>query len=476
MTRLSRKAGIRSFFTILSGQTVSMIGTELTGFAMAVWVYQTTGSVTKFSFIALATTLPGILVAPIAGTLVDRWDRRWTMILSDTGAALSTLGIAWLLYTDSLEIWKLAALFSFASICESFQSPAYSASVPLLVPKERLGQFNGLIQLGVALPRVVSPVLAGILVDAIHIWGVVMIDVATFLFALVTLLVVRIPKPERDTESETAEEGSLWKEATQGWKYLTAAPGLLAILIFFSAAYFTIGIVNVSGPALVLSFTSATSLGTALSCVGVGFVAGSILMSVWGGPKRLINGVLGFVVVFGLGVILVGLRPTMMLVVPGMLLIAFSAPMIFGCTATLWQKKVPTYLQGRVFALRDIMSRSAMPMAYLVAGPLADRVFEPMMAADGMLAGTVGRVLGTGTGRGVALMFVLFGALPIVAAAVAYLNPRVRLVEDELPDAIPDDDEEDDTAASLDEKAASPDEGAATPVEKEAEPAPVVGV
>jgi len=432
MVNSTSGTGVRAFFTIWAGQLVSLIGTGLTGFALAVWVYNTTGSVTQFSMIALATTLPGILLAPLTGTLVDRWDRRNVMLLADTGSALSTLGIAALVYTDSLSVAAIALLCAVSSSFESLQSPAFDSAVTLLVPKERLGNFNGLIQLGQAIPRVVSPILAGLLVGSIGLSGVIAIDFATYLVGVAATFAARVPLlPASSDRAHDAPAESLFHEVTAGWRYLCANPALLLVLLFFGVTYFAIGVVNVSGPALVLSFASAASLGSALSTAGVGFVAGSIVMSMWGGPRRRIYGVLGFTVPFGLGIALAGLYPSVLLIVAAMLLVTFTAPLVFGSSQALWQAKVPPHLQGRVFALRDMVVRSALPLAYVVSGPLADRLFEPLMSARGALAGSVGRVLGVGHGRGVALMFVIFGTLTMAAALVALLSPRIRHVEDE---------------------------------------------
>lgn len=440
---------VRSFLTIWAGQLVSLIGSGLTAFALAVWVYQETGSVTMFSFLALATTVPGILLSPIAGLVVDRWDRRLVMIASDAGAAACTLAAAALLFAGSLELWQIVVLLSLSSAFESFQSPAYASAVPLLVPRERLGRFNGLIQLGVALPKIVSPLLAGLLIEVVHLGGILLLDCATFLVGIATLLSVRLPRPAPAARREETG-GSLLREATEGWRFLKARTGLLAVLLFFAVTHFTLGIVNVGFPALILSFASAASLGTLMALAGAGLVAGSVAMSVWGGPKRRIDGVLGFTVVFGLGAALAGLRPALPGVAAGMLLIAVSAPLIAGCGQALWQTKVPSHLQGRVFALRDMVARSALPLAYVLAGPLADRVLEPLMAGGGALAGNLGRLLGVGPGRGVGLMFVLFGMLAVAAALAAWLRPQIRHVEDEIPDALPD--EAEPPFASLDAK------------------------
>jgi MFS family permease len=439
MLKLRPRTGVAAFFTIWAGQLVSLIGSGLTGFALAVWVYERTGSVTQFSIMALATTLPGIVLAPFAGALVDRWDRRKVMLLADTGSALCTLSIAALVGADSLSLAAVVALSALSSTFESLQSPAFDSAVTLLVPQERLGNYNGLLQLGQAIPRVVSPVLAGVLVDRIGLSGVIVIDFTTYLIGVTATLLTRLPMPAAPAAASADSDDdspSLLSELTAGWRYLSAHPTLLVVLAFFAVTYFSIGIVNVSGPALVLSFASASSLGSALSMAGLGFVAGSVLMSVWGGPRRRIYGVLGFTLPFGLGIALAGLYPSVLLILGAMLLVTVTAPLIFGSSQALWQAKVPAHLQGRVFALRNMVVRSALPFAYVVAGPLVDRVFEPLMQANGPLAGSVGLVIGVGPGRGVALMFVLFGSLTMLAATAALLSPRVRQVEDEAGDDV----------------------------------------
>lgn len=430
-----KPSGLRGFFTIWAGQVVSLLGSGLTAFAIAVWVYQQTGSVTKFSFIALATTLPGTLLSPLFGVAVDRYDRRLMMMIADGGAALCACGIAWLLSTNPHGLWKIVVLLSIASAFESLLSPAYAAVVPSLVPTKRLGQFNGLIQLGAALPKVASPLVAGVLLKLIPIAGIVLIDFASFVAALGTLLIVRLPRPAPTPET-TAAAGSVLHQALEGWRYLSARAGLLAVLLFLAVVHFTIGILNVSIPALILSFASPLSLGTLMSLVSFGLVAGSMAMSVWGAPKRRVDAILGFTLVFGLGIVLAGIRPSLLQVGIGLSLVAFSAPLIAVCAQVLWQTKVPPHLHGRVFALRDMVVRSALPLAFLAAGPLADRVFEPLMARGGALAGSVGRILGVGPGRGVGLMCVVFGTLAAAAAAVAFAFPGIRLVDLEGPDEV----------------------------------------
>lgn len=432
--------GVRVFILVWLGQCVSLIGSGLTGFALGVWVYQRTGSVTQFALISLFTTLPSIVVSPLAGALVDRWDRRWAMILSDSGAALSTLSIALLLFANRLEVWQIYLAMAASSTFSAFQWPAYSAATTLLVPKQHLGRASGMVQLGQAVAQIVSPALAGVLVMAIRIQGVILVDVATFIFAVLTLLFVRVPRPETTAEGALGK-GSLLQEAAYGWTYIVARPGLLGLLILFAATNFTSGMIMVLFTPMVLSFASAAVLGTLLSIAGFGMLAGSLVMSVWGGPKRRVYGVLGFEYLMGVCILLAGAQVSIPLIAVAAFVGFFCSPIIIGSSQAIWQSKTAPDVQGRVFAARTMIAWSSLPLAYLVAGPLADQVFEPLLAAGGPLAGSVGWLIGVGPGRGIGLLFIVMGTLNILATVAGCLYPRLRLVEDELPDVIPDGDE-----------------------------------
>ncbi|HEY75568.1 MAG TPA: MFS transporter [Thermoflexia bacterium] len=439
-SRRATAQGFRTFLVIWAGQLVSLVGSGLTGFALGVWVYQRTGSVTQFALISLSTALPGILFSPIAGALVDRWDRRWAMILSDVGAGLCTLAMAVLLLLNRLQVWHIYIAMAVSSAFSAFQWPAYSATTTLLVPQKHLGRASGMVQLGQALAQIVSPTLAGVLMGIIRIQGVILIDFATFLFAVFTLAMVRIPRPPT-TEEGKAGEGSLLREAAYGWTYIRARPGLLGLLFFFAAANFVVGIVGVLFTPLVLSFTTTAVLGLLLSVGGGGFLTGSLAMSIWGGPKRRVYGVLGFNLLLGTVLFAAGFPPRAWILGVAAFLAYFSLPMINGCSQAIWQGKVAPDVQGRVFAVRRMVAWASLPLAYLAAGPLADRVFEPLMAEGGLLAGSVGRVIGVGVGRGIGLLYILLGGLLLLTTAVAYLYPRLREVERELPDVVVEDGE-----------------------------------
>ena len=429
---------MRIFFLVWFGQMFSLIGSGLTGFALGVWVFLQTGSATHFAMICLSAMLPGIIFSPVAGVLVDRWDRRLAMILSDTGAALCTLIIAILVWLGKLEIWHICIINAVTSIFNSLQWPAYSAATTLLVPKHHLGRANGMIQFGMSVSELIAPALGGILLVWIHLYGILLIDLTTFLFALATLVFVRFPKAEASAAGKESK-GSFFREALFGWQYISARSGLVGLLSFFALSNFLIGIVMVLATPLVLSFSSPAVLGTILSIGGAGMVAGSLLMSAWGGPKKLVNGIFCFTIVAGLSIFLAGLSENPVLLSIAAFCFFFGMPITAGCSQTIWQKKVEPDIQGRVFAVRRMIALSSLPLAYIIAGPLADKAFEPLMAsgAVGILAESVGQIIGTGPGRGIGLIFIIMGLLTIVATVFAYFFfHRMRMVEEELPDAV----------------------------------------
>ncbi|HSP79658.1 MAG TPA: MFS transporter, partial [Myxococcaceae bacterium] len=234
-----------------------------------------------------------------------------------------------------------------------------------------------------------------------------------------------------------AAKGSMWRQTAYGWTFIRERPGLWGLLMLTAITNLVMALVTVLITPLVLSFADMSALGMVVSISGLGMLLGGIFMSVWGGPKRRMSGVLGVAFLAGAVLLLAGLPPSIPLVAFAASAYLFTIPLMMSSINTIWQSKVAPDLQGRIFAVRRMVALSASPVASLIAGPLADGFFEPWLAPDGALAGSVGRLIGTGTGRGIGFLFVVLGILSMLVPVVAWLSPRVRLVEDELPDVLP---------------------------------------
>jgi hypothetical protein len=427
--------GIGVFLIVWFGQLVSLTGSGLTSFALGVWVYKSTGSVTQFSLILLSAMLPCILISPVAGALVDRWNRRWCMIVSDSGAGITTAVLALLLATGSLEIWHIYLAVSLSSVFKAFQLPAYTASTSMLIPKKYLPRASCVVRSGEACAQLISPLLAGVLLGIVQLQGVILIDLVTFLFALTTLLLVRFPNTKTAAVSEDGK-ASIWQDVVYGWTYIAVRPGLLVLLILFALDNFVTGVVEVLLTPLVLTFASVTELGTIQSIGGVGMVLGSLAMTIWGGPRSLICGIFAFDLFAHMSILAFGLRTSLPLFAVLNFLFFFSIPIINGCCDAIFLRKVAPEVQGRVFATIKMIWMSCIPLAYVVAGPLAERIFEPLMAKNGLLAGSIGEIIGVGPGRGIGLLFITMEIIAILVTVAAYRYPRLWFMEDELPDVI----------------------------------------
>lgn len=421
-----------TFLTVWVGQFVSTLGSSLTAFAAAWWVFEQTGSATQFSLTVLFEVLPFVLLSPFAGVLIDRYDRRQVMILSDVVAAASSAVLLGLLLFARLEVWHVYLATLCNSVAGVFQGPAYSASVSLLVPKALLGRANGLVQLSGASGRLVAPVAAGFLVSSLGLEGVIAVDLATFAVALSTLLVVHFPQLER----QVVETRAVWRDLLTGWRYLARRRGLLWLALFSMLYNFLNNFGLVLTTPLVLSLGSPEVLGVVLSVGGSGMVLGGVFTAAWGPSKGLVKVNLGFLLLSGVGIVLVGLRPYPPLIALGLFVFGFSFAVAGAAGSALFQRKVAPEVQGRVFATDQTLSYLGEPFAYVLVGPLAEFVFGPLLMPGGGLAGSVGRVVGTGSDRGMALLTVMAGLLIIITTMATYLIPSIRRLEEEIPDEV----------------------------------------
>ncbi|MEO7735244.1 MAG: MFS transporter [Kofleriaceae bacterium] len=427
------------FAIIWVGQLLSVLGSGVTAFALGIWAYRTTGSVTQFALVLFFSAVPGVLLLPVAGLLADRWDRRRLMIVSDAGSALGTAALALLFMFDRVEMGWLYAILTLTGAMTTLQRPAYSAAVAQLVPKESFGRANGQVRMAQAVSQLAAPLLAGVLLGPVGIQGILAVDFVSFLFALVTLLAVRFPPlPDTAPDAVASTWSARWRELTAGWSYLVERSGLLTLTLLLAGLNFSFGLANALVQPLVLSFASPAGLGQALTIGGGGLLVGSVVMGVWGGPKRRIYGVFGFVPIAATGIFLVGLKPSIAWVTFAMALVFFCLPFIEGCTTAIVQSKVAPRVQGRVFAISHMIAGSMAPISYLVAGPLVDRVFAPLIKPGGPLADALAPFFGVGDGRAIALVMAVLGIALLLTTLVAFLLPRVRHIESELPAMVPD--------------------------------------
>jgi DHA3 family macrolide efflux protein-like MFS transporter len=427
-------SGMRGFTVIWGGQFFSMLGTNMTMFALTIWAWQMTGEATALALTGLAYLLPNILLYPVAGALVDRWNRKLVMMLSDIAAGIATLAVFFLFVSGNLQVWHLYLTGAFAGLFQSFQFPAYSAAVSTMVDKEEYTRASGMLSLAQNTSGIFSPVAAGILLPLIGTRGILVFDLASVGIAIASLFIVNIPQP---APKIFEEKRSFVDDVFFGFKYIRARPGLLGLQLVF----FTINFIGSLGfpllAPMILSRTGNNSviLGTVQSAFGVGGVVGGLALSAWGGPKKRVHGVLaGMAVSCLFGYVTIGLGKDMYTWAIGAFLMMLFNPLINGSNQAIWQSKVPPEMQGRVFGTRAMIARISQPVAMAITGPLADKFLIPEMMAGGSLTPYFGWLVGVGPGTGISLLWLFLGIIGFAAGLGGYLFKQVRDVEELIPD------------------------------------------
>ncbi|BAZ43907.1 major facilitator superfamily transporter [Chondrocystis sp. NIES-4102] len=429
---------MQTFLIVWIGQVISLLGSKLTEFALGFWIldqtYQDTGTITQFALTILFMYLPKVIISPLAGVLIDRWNRRYVMIMSDLGTAIVTLVILSLVWSNNLAVGYIYLALTLSSSLNAFQQPAYMAAIAQLVPPKNLSRANGMVQASFAIAKIAAPAIAGLLMKFVGLETILTIDISTFVIAIITLVVVKFPNFKRFTKPKQKVVNQVITDAVAGWNYIVLRAGLVRLVCFIAISYFTMGMLEVVLWPLLYQPNSTDQLGLVLSIGGCGMLLGSVLMSVWSGPQNRVKAIIGFVGLQGIIVLIGGLKISPIILAVGIFGYLFSQPIIVSCNQAIWQSKVPTRLQGRVFALQQTLERSLAICAYLLAGPLVDNVLNPLMAEGGVIAKIIGKFINTGMGQGVTLLLVLLGIANLLVVAIAYKEPRLRHLEKELPD------------------------------------------
>lgn len=430
-----RPTGMAAFIVVWLGQIVSVLASSMSHFGLTIWMYQQTESAMAMGMMQVAFITPFLLLAPIAGVMVDRYNRKLMMMVSDLTAIIATGGVFILLALGRLEFWYLYIAAALNGIGNTFQWPAYSAAITTMVPKEQYSRANGLMSLMEAGPGVLAPLMAGALLPLIGLVGILSIDVITFFFAIGALLIVVVPQPARTAAGEEAR-GSLWHEAAYGFLYIFKRPSLLGLqLVFFFGNLFSgIGFTLLAPMVLARTGSNSVVFGLVQSAGAIGGVVGGVIMSAWRGFQRRVHGVLMGWVVSSLGMMLLGIGQTLRAWLPAMTLDSLVIPLVNTSNQAIWQSKVAPDVQGRVFSARRLIAWFTNPISPIIAGALADFVFEPAMRGDTAMAATFGPLVGTGPGAGMGLLMVLCGLLGLLVPVTAYFIPAIRNAEAILPD------------------------------------------
>lgn len=405
---------LRPFFTLWIGQAISLLGSQLVQFALIWWLTQETGSATVLAVASIVGLLPQVVLGPFAGVLVDRWNRRLTMLGADALVAGATLVLAYLFWNGSAQIWQVYAVLFVRALGGTFHFPAMTASTSLMVPQEQLTRIQGLNQVLNGGMGIAAAPLGALLVTLLPVQGVLMVDVVTAAIAMFTVFIVRIPQPRREVQSGSVSSGKAYlNDLREGLRYVLGWRGLMILGGMAMLINGVLSPITSFMPLLVTQHFRGTAwhLGVLEAGFGLGIIAGGLLLGVWGGFNRRTYTSLMGVCGIAVGILIVGLTPATLypLAVAGMLLGGVMSSLANGPIMAIFQSNVAPGMQGRVFTLMGSATALMMPLGLAIAGPLADVV-------------------------GVRAWFIAGGAITLVVGLGGFFIPPLVNIEQERDD------------------------------------------
>ena len=444
MLELWKDSSGPAFWRFWLGQALSLLGSEITTFALGFWLFQQTGQATPLFLTALAHFLPRISLGVLAGVIADRSDRKRLMLASDVGQAAITAVMLAFLLTGRLEPVLVYVLIAFKSVVGVFQETAEPIIITALVPQHLLGRANGIVQAQFGSAGLLGPVLGGLLVLTWGLPGVLAIDLFSFVFAALMTLTLKL-KPS-SFESGPSESGSstsgssetkpkkrgLIADAKEGFVWLRNQPGLIGLMVTYAMFNFMLKFGSRLLTPLILSRTNqdAGALGLVAAAFGVGNLLGGALQGAFGYVKGLVPTVLIGMALSGLfEQVFMGLGRAPWVWAVANFCAGFVVPATEAANFELYQTKTPARLLGRVLAAKSLVARSLLPLALVSGGIFADRFFEPAM--NGPLGVQLQPLFGEGPGRGYALMMLMFGVLTVLVSLSGFLRPALVNLEQE---------------------------------------------
>lgn len=430
---MTRPSGLKGFATITLGQVASITGTAMTQFGLSYWVWQEFGKATPFSIMSILFFGAQVIFGLAAGTLVDRWPRKISLILPDIASGVLTFIALYLYSHNALTLTYLYTMSFVNGIFSALQFPAYSVTLATMLKPDQYTRANALFSITDFGPALVAPILAGGLLGTIGLEGIMVIDLATLALAVLINLWVFIPDQRRKQSSGTmpeAEQGtsSFWQDILFGFKFISQRKPLLMLLTVFLATNFFSGFGNALFSPYVLARTNnnALALGTIETFFGVGGLIGTLLLSIWVLPGRKVKALLIGMILSDLGFMLLGYSRLISPMCIGAVLTSFGGVMSNTHSQAIWQSIVPISIQGRVFSARRFIAQALSGIPMFLSGPLVDNVLVPYFNQETVLSNLLGR----GPAGAISFLMILGAILSIAVALLAFTNPSVMHVED----------------------------------------------
>lgn len=424
----------RTFYILTLTQVCSIIGTRMTTTALGIRIFNDTGNSAPLLLAAFFGSLPLMLGGVFAGVFADRWKRRHVLIISETGQAIGTLLLLVSFTFGGFQLWQLYIVALLKGVLGTLQQPAMEASVTLLVPEGHRERANAIRQITGPTAGIVAPVITGFIYALVGVTGVMVVDLLSFGCAITTLLLIHIPQPAR-TAAIRGISTSVLQEAWSGFQYLWTRRVLFSLMLYAAVVNFLLaGPIQLTTPYIITLTGSEATLGVLLGVMNLGIVVGGVVMSIWGGTRPRIHGIMIGLLARAAVLALYGIARTPITLGLALFFIFFANPLIDASFMSIMQLKVPPDMQGRVFALLFQMMQIATPLSFLVTGALADRVLEPAIGHPAWQL--VAPIVGSQRGAGMGLLMLGAGSLLFLITLVVYLHSNIRSLEGDLPDYV----------------------------------------
>jgi len=416
----SGKKAMKKFMILVAGQLISSIGSGLTDFGLAIYVLALTGSVTATSIVMICAFLPSILLAPIGGVLADRYDRRMMMII---GELFSGIGLFICLITTMSEYPSFVVIcigVGVSSIFTALMEPAFKATITDLLVEEDFAKAGGMVQIANSAKLIISPAIAGLLLQITTVSTLILIDIITFFTTVITIVIV---KKGMVTKRHKGLSFGFRREMGEGFVAIKEKSGIVSMIVIMTIAVFCLGFVQILSKPLILAFSGEAELGILATVSATGMMVGSILISLIPNVKSYIRMLSFGLFVCGIFFALMGFKENLLwIVIFGFMMFVFMPAIQIGAEVLI-RKNLANEVQGRAFGLISFITQMGYIFAYLLSGVLSDYVFEPFMHGNSSFALKIGKIIGTGEGRGIALMILIAGmTMAVVGIVVAGLK------------------------------------------------------
>ncbi len=426
MNTVKKEDKFKKFLIIWLGELVSNIGSGMTAFGLGVYVWQLTHSAVDVSMVEMAALLPMILLCPAAGVLADRFDRRLLMILGDIVSAFGLIVMLVLMKTGQIQVWQICLCVGFGSAFVALLDPAYKATITDLLTEDEYAKASGMVSIASSSKFLISPIIGGLILAAFDMEAILIIDILTFVVTVTAIFSVR---KSLAVKSQVKKEMNFFRDLKEGWLIILESKGVMQLIILVSVLMFYMGFIQVLSKPMILSFASEKTTGIMQTVVACGMMVSSIMIGSGILKSKYVNVMVASFIAAGITMIGFGATTSITVIIISGFLFFATLPYASTSIDVLIRKSIDNDKQGRAWGLISLISQLGYVIAYVLAGVLADYVFNPALVEGGVLADTVGKIIGTGETRGIGFLIALAGLGLIITALIVSKSKSIREME-----------------------------------------------